>query len=790
MAAWPARAALATLLTASLLLTGSVMTSSPLAVTVRDEARTSYYLWGNLTWTAGQGGISWAPNSPSEMTGGEAMTATTLVSEQTYVAASTVRQITGQDDLHGLPPPDNFVSEPLEKDLHINVTRLLQLDLYVASTSTSDTVDPLDLDVELWAGNTFVAGGVGGQALAWYAAYHYAAPPGYTLLHYRMPSEAASIPKGTQLRLSIIHVTQNSAVAYMTGRDPDYPGVRSQLRIPYYSPEDWLFRDPAAAAGIGAGVPPTTSSSASAAGSSDRSDASRTVTAGASSAAGAAAIAGLGAVAGLASPLGGRRGRSILIVLVFFAMALAGCAGHAPAKAAGLNANQGRIENTFIPDDGSLTTGGNGTIIGVVHDEIHVPLTKVNIFVLGTSVSTASATGGRFTLANLPPRTYTVRFEKEAFRAFETRIEVKPGQISRPDVLLFPVDAKTADYRPHLHDLWNGATVVPVLDVTKAPACDLSADNLLAAAELDTGCSFAVSFQLHNTDELPENIVLPGTYEVEVKFGWDEAATGIHRLGLLATTGHDRGEQYFYGNVTEYAPHAPGQPFHMQTGWETTDRGHQRLSSWQFAVYLAPADYPGAVKTYENNLWMVNDPPKLHVQVWLHKGVVPYEPAHTDWWGDAQTIVPMRTPYTQLNGCSVDLSTGGQGYWGNPKYVIPEGTKWIEATMTQTRATNPHVDWFLAYRRADQPLDLDPAAWPQKLDSTSDGTHTTWKIPVDPSQTDDIYLTSSHWSFTTYVKGDAKNYCIDLYANTGYTLDVGSVLKARFKVTAHRDAMP
>src|SRR5204862_384014 len=122
-----------------------------------------------------------------------------------------------------------------------------------------------------------------------------------------------------------------------------------------------------------------------------------------------------GLVLGLASPVG-RRGRfAILCVLLLAACAFSGCAGTRGATVAGQTSavpTGGTLDAEQVPDsENSLAEKGNGSIVGRVSDDQGLPLGGVHVSLLGMPLFTDSSGSGAFSIRNVPPGTYTVRFD-------------------------------------------------------------------------------------------------------------------------------------------------------------------------------------------------------------------------------------------------------------------------------------------------------------------------------------------------------------------------------------------
>src|SRR5207244_1990616 len=91
----------------------------------------------------------------------------------------------------------------------------------------------------------------------------------------------------------------------------------------------------------------------------------------------------------------------------------------------------------------------------------------------------------------------------------------------------------------------------------------------------------------------------------------------------------------YNSNVTYLYPRANGVPMHLRTSFEMPDVGHAEYSQWSFAAYtVSNGTYWAKEQTDSRGLaWG-----PVHLRIVLHKGILPYEPPHPDFWQGAVTV--------------------------------------------------------------------------------------------------------------------------------------------------------
>lgn len=758
-------------------------------------------LQGFLTWNGGAGGIAWNADAPSQDPGGPPYDAADNTKRD--LEHKLITRVT--PEANPLVPPlptDQFVSAPLPKTIHLNPLYNIAVELFIDGgyKAYANYYDPCYygygtpvalgyeytaysyaginyyspdpwLGVELYADGKLVGGDSQGRSVSWYYAdpvskARPADPAGYAACRYLFHPEVETLPQGTVLTLKIIHTSQSKGFQY--GMAGDH---RSTLRLTAFSEMEWAYRGES-------GVPAAASSSSS---SGDKSY----------SDAGAASTAGLGAGAMLLGAVAATRrdSRRLVLLAAMGALMFSGCIGAAGGADLGADGDPkgGSIQNTLVPvGDKNLTASGNGSIYGVVHDALNVPLAGVHVSLLSTNLFAGSDKKGLFNFPSLPAGSYSLRLDLKEYKSFEAQVQVKAGFATRLDITMEPLVERSGDAAWHKHDYWGDSE------------SKVAADKLLGQTCSSGACTPISSFRLPAPEEgKGASSVLPGTRDVEVVISWDKAVLPVDRVGLMVMHNGDKtvvGGIPYSMNYSFFAPRASGQPFHIMTTWEMTDPGHQYYSSWAF--YLVPAYQPRSTTA---NTDPYTKQGQYHAKVTLHRGVVPLEPAHPDRWEGRDAVEIQKYVATVYHAGPTGVSTEAYcmayypilypqykcaynvAYFGAPKSVIPVEARWIEVTVNQSAPTTPHYDYDLRYRTGKNPTSSNYETWVKATNPIRDGWKSTkWRIPIGEGDADPIYNRASTWSFVG-VPANMDDAKIDYYTGANFQLT--------FRAVAHKSAM-
>ncbi|MBI2078952.1 MAG: carboxypeptidase regulatory-like domain-containing protein [Euryarchaeota archaeon] len=405
----------------------------------------------------------------------------------------------------------------------------------------------------------------------------------------------------------------------------------------------------------------------------------------------------------------GRRRKPWILASLVLAMGFAGCVSGRTATTAPA------AETTGPPPSGTvavevernetLASTGSGTLRGTVTDnQTGLALRGAHIGFLGTSLFTETSKAGAFEFANITAAEYLVRIDLKGYRSIEMPIKVGVGEVITLDVRLDPAIVKETDLRSHLHDDWGDATE------------KLLYDGVAFEGRIPNG-----------------NLVLPGSVRIEIIVDWAPAAGGPYglelKLGGASTT-----------NVC-LSHRAPKVPYNWAFFPNEADSGHAKMSGWTF-------DF-GAVAARN-----------VKIRIW--KGVVPFEPAHRDFCGNA-TYLPQLIndePQTKTTTQSPphDHPNSITMWDDSDKFFVPPETVQLRGNLRWTNslldgAASAQTQWKLLYKPANVP----PGAFndPQRTAGhkrptvwTANGTNNyNFVIDVLPEEVDQFYQSRTYWWF-------------------------------------------
>lgn len=705
------------------------------------------FLVGNLTWKGGQGGISWAPDPESEDPGG----GTDATAGARAALGWYQRQYTGSDG--GNIPRLTFKSAPVERLVLLNASRFIELDLYLLSTECRQNSRYIEFDVEVWVGDRFLAGQVHGiyDEDYWYYNKPYFSD-GHCIHRARMAPELDRLVPGDMVRIEILLVGQ--VTAFQFGTKDTHASV---IRFPHYTDEE------AAERVLGMQPPETDPLEEPATPAPQR--------AAAPEPSGLVPIVGLGLLL-----LPRRRARPAALLAAALLMGgLAGCLGGDDAKETSSSPSVGLdYEN---PENSTIdVASGRGAVLGVVYDALdaRIKLGGVHVSLLGTSNTSKSDAKGGFLLPDLPPRKYTIRFDRESYISQEIPIEVRKDTVTKLRVPMRLIEDRGAGFRPHGHDEWVGAEM-PFLEQ------DVAMDQYVG---LTTGQKGGVCANVYPISEewcsqvfypKDDRLVRPGTREIEVRIDWNPGANRVERAGLLFTD--NRG---WHWNETALYPRARNVPFTIQVGWEMADQGHQTFSTWGFTLII-PNNGGSYTTPIVSANQLVTEP--FHVTMKIRKGVVPLEPAHRDFWQGNVTYEVGKN----LLGWSTNYIGGnrdGHVYdhetrWDYIERLVPPETTWLYAMVDQGKVpSRPNPQAPLFYK----PANVSPHAgssttyeWKKAVPVASSGSKLEYKFPISDKESDAFYQPRSNWWFMFNQDVSEASNVLDSTTE-------------RLTVVAHRDA--
>lgn len=671
-----------------------------------DSEEAAPYFKGFLTWTD-RPGMAWSAEAHTTDPGGPGPTdSQALLQGSNANVGWNLKSNTGDD--HGMIPVDVFRSEPLPTALHVNASRYIKLDLYLLTAECRDKNLPPHLDVELYLGDTFLGGQVHGPAAA-------SSLPtfmeGHCAHYYRFQPELDLLPQGGVLTLKVLHHSQLLPFQYGLGGNH-----WSNLRIPTYTPAEATQRVlgvapeklPAAAP-----VDPAQS------GGAPQDSESETVVEASSTPSPAALVSGLGILggAGLAFPGIRRRAAALLVVGAFVLLALAGCLG-----------------------DGGLAgaKGVPATILGRVLDEQEFPIPGAHVTLLGDLTFNATYTDhqGNFTFENLTAGKYRILVDKKGLLPLDEEVDLRPAQVVEYQaVMLLPAN-KGSGFRRHGHDMWGDRQAIEILNEA-VPV------HQQTRGCLGTGVASLSSDHCIFSFALKDWTILPGTSDIEVAVSWS-AENSIERVGFAFEDNQESGYRtYMY-------PRGNGASVHVRAAWEMTDAGHQAWTTWKFYLWIPTNGGDDLYSLPVTSLTQSITRP-LNVKMVLHKGVVPVDPPHPDFWGENITLpVPMGRNVTIGCDapCNVYLPNGYNAKW-EPRTLIPAETRWLEISLQWSRESS--VEWTLVYRPADiAPNEdgyYDEEEYKKVPAGQREALQANWSLALEDDEPDPFYAKKSYWLF-------------------------------------------
>lgn len=615
--------------------------------------------------------------------------------------------------------------EALPNPLYPNVTAPLLGSLFWRSTASENAfAESYHLRIELWSGGARV----GGLETSREPAADYAA---WNELQFALRPEVEQLQAGDRLQLRIVRVGGLSDLFLGTGGNhQSFVEIRHFLRDPLAG--TLFIEEGGGLLAIDDGLEPEPGESGDAPDRPLRQW-----------------LVGIGSTGfGLAAlfVLGVRRRRppghhvGVLVGLILLAPSLGGCLGDDSARGPSVAA-LAPADVVDVEERDDLRERGVGAIEGAIRDEAGLPVRTAHVALLGTRSATDADARGRFVLNELAAGTYTLRVDAFRFQPHEISVSVSVGAATRITLNLTHSDPRFAYEKPHPHGAdWGDETQLVVQDVTWVPFWGGVDDAALggqhwACPPLWQACEAGVPIDVQRT-------VLPGTRRVEIVLDWDPGLLGAETMGL--TVFSERG----WGR---FLPRPPGEPFRMPIWPNEADPGHQPFTSWIFRVEL-----PGP---WSPSVPLVHAGTAVRFTATLHKGTVPFEPAHRDFWGDARELplvdhALLRRPSIEDDVLApgetlLDLPSVAYGWYlfDEPRRFVPPGTVEIRGRLQWSGPLDPTsaVSWGLAYH----PANLSPSSTAYRKATVTASTPTSidFTIPLEPDEADGFYALLSNWWF-------------------------------------------
>lgn len=462
-----------------------------------------------------------------------------------------------------------------------------------------------------------------------------------------------------------------------------------------------------------------------------------------------------------------RRPAAAAAVLLLLTAVTAGCVGEKPpggpadAPDDGSSGPPPLLEKRT--EDESLREAGHGAVEGVVQDDVGLPLGGAHVAILGTNLFSTTEKVGSFVFPNVTAGRYVLRVDRSGFQPHESPFEVEVGKRTQLTVTMARPANQTGGFKPHIHDDWEGSSTKELWNFAFEPVWGTGHPQAgyPGYCPSTTACQARVPIDVNHP--VPAGAVL-----IEVKLQWAVTA-GTNELALRILTAADKTKLVPPATDHFFVPRKPGEVFRMAFFPNEADPAHQRFTNWEFWVKLPQAG--NAVTTQP----LVTKIPSIQFQVIAHKGVIPIEPEHPDFWKGRDSIVLMngwkRGPGTgnALLGPDYPTFVGSTQSGNNAQFntaivwvpavtdFVPPETKELRGWFSWSGSTSlaPATNWILLYKAADTP-DTGLHGWTAYARTMPKGPQTgnnfTFSLKFDTPetrlQTDQFYQKATYWRFT------------------------------------------
>lgn len=495
-----------------------------------------------------------------------------------------------------------------------------------------------------------------------------------------------------------------------------------------------------------------------------------------------------------------------LVALLILVTGLAGCAGGAPSggEVTGSIGPDGNIvvddpasETRVTTSKGDEVAANRGVFRGRVRDDTNFSIVGARVSLMGTAHYTQTGPGGTFRMDDVIVGNWTARVEPAAgYNVVERPVEIRAGQTTEVEFLVLPSEEREGGFRPHMHDLWAGATTyemanvrfVPYKGYSNAPPGRPEAIPMLVYPNtnntnptnipfvvLGASSTFSDGYPIplpKATDPSHPPVVIPGTGTIQIRMSWAGPETSPTTLGVYAE---------YPGIARRWLGEKPsGSTWTIQGLNEShTDSGHQKWSDWRFFIHSANDVQTEAGSGYSPAVMLG----EVSVVITLIKGFEPgVDDKHDDFWRGNETVT-----YTATRAASILSVPGVQRFFLKKNEVIPPGAGRMRLELTWDYTTLPAdlpvPPYTLAWRTgAQNPYTTTRSDWVRRAPDASTPTSRTFEFPLLPTEPDPFYRDSSNWNW--YILYDAPNEQVaDLLDNYLRPGDVTFTLK----ITAFKD---
>lgn len=473
--------------------------------------------------------------------------------------------------------------------------------------------------------------------------------------------------------------------------------------------------------------------------------------------------------------------RQSLALLLAAAVLAAGCLGGGSPSGSdpGANPTSGTpIIDEKKVDDEKLKEKGIGALQGRVHDNNNLSIKGAQILLVGSDLFTTTNNRGEFQFPNVTAGTYTIRIQHADFVYIERPVSIEVGKTTVLDVEMVRAGPDLSGTKPHVHpefpedgvlDLWTADFSLG--GGTGTWTCDYNSQ----------GCETMIPI------DASKRSVPPGTGMIEAKLSFT-INQGMKRMGIrIESPVNGTEDQYFL-------PRESSKVFRIPVFPNEADPGHQKFTNWIFYAYLdsvGPLNCGGTCVL--SPAAAAISPPvtvggSIHAEFKAYRGVLPFEPAHTDRWGN-QTEIALLTNAAPTGGKSQttaldDFPRDSHKMPVNgPEAFVPPGSAEIRGTLTWISEESGGVgitDWKILYKSASSPASQPVLKAPTTL--TPGANKLEFVIKVDPKDVDPFYALDSGWAF--YIDDGKEPTMVN---GKGYTVHNGYFTTWKLTARVYKD---
>lgn len=286
-------------------------------------------------------------------------------------------------------------------------------------------------------------------------------------------------------------------------------------------------------------------------------------------------------------------------------------------------------------------------------------------------------------------------------------------------------EAASSGSAPHLHDYWQGAESLVVMD-----------------GSYRGGALVITDYATFDMQPEPGDVVPQGASSVDVTLSWaDDAANQYTNPELWVRTAEDN-EPWLVGPIVR------GEPLTVESTNSRNDLPHQVLSAWIFQLRLYPVEPTTQAIAFSA---------AIEIQAVARLGLeIPLYPAHPDRWDNATEIdlgtVEIPTAFIFENEATGQwcLNACLEPITPRDGAIVPSDAALVEITITMGQdaaATRLGLSFHGADVRDFQRISPDE----------TDGATRVYRIPLGAGMGDGPYAKQSLWEFRLFVEAPAED---------------------------------